>query len=302
MDGGQLVTCSRDVAVIYYLTRDWAEDMGGVLLDLEGGQAFVPQFNSAVAFRVPRYHEVTPLTTQRARYSVGGPGPGCGWAVAGLGWAGLRGTGAGAWAGGRARGRSAVGGGCMLGRLPARAMCALQLPWLERAGRPPCPAAAAQIFGWFLVPGILYDLFTGEDEGEEQGQQEAEEGDQQGAPAGGEEGPSQQQGQQRDGPRQHQHQQQQQQGATKLAPGGKQHSKQAAGGSARASSSSSSSKKRKQREAGAAPGRRSGKQQAAAHSNGAAGSGGGESPVQCKLKQRLLAKLRSKHAAASDDE
>lgn len=37
MDSGAVVSCSRDVAVIYYLTKGWEERMGGVLVDLETG-------------------------------------------------------------------------------------------------------------------------------------------------------------------------------------------------------------------------------------------------------------------------
>jgi hypothetical protein len=160
------------------------------------------------------------------------------------------------------------------------------------------PAAAAQVFGWYLVPGILYDLFTGEDEGEEE-QEEEGQGEEE-APAGGEEGPGEQQGGQRAGPTHHQPQQQQ--GTTKQQLGSKQRSKQAAGGSTKSSGKQASgSKKRKQREAGAVPGRGPGKQQAG--DNGVDGAnGGGASPVQCKLKQRLLAKLQRKQGAASDDD
>lgn len=32
----------------------------------------IPRFNSAIAFRVPRYHEVTPLAAPRPRYSLFG--------------------------------------------------------------------------------------------------------------------------------------------------------------------------------------------------------------------------------------
>lgn len=47
-----------------------------VLVDLEdtaagpSGRRYVPQWNSVVAFKVPRYHAVTALTTDRPRYSV----------------------------------------------------------------------------------------------------------------------------------------------------------------------------------------------------------------------------------------
>lgn len=35
-------------------------------------QVYVPEFNSAIAFRVPRYHEVTRMNTNQPRFSVFG--------------------------------------------------------------------------------------------------------------------------------------------------------------------------------------------------------------------------------------
>eukprot|EP00798_Chlamydomonas_sp_ICE-L_P018994 gene18994-25578_t len=75
LDNGRLLSCSRDIAVIYYLTK--------------GGVQYVPQYNSAVLFRIPRYHQVTPVKTALPRFTI---------------------------------------------------------------------------FGWFLVPGKLYKLFTGEED------------------------------------------------------------------------------------------------------------------------------------------
>ncbi len=53
------MTFSRDIAVIFYLTPHWESRFGGLLIDhAAGGEVIVPEFNSLVAFRVPRLHEV----------------------------------------------------------------------------------------------------------------------------------------------------------------------------------------------------------------------------------------------------
>ncbi|KAI7835681.1 hypothetical protein COHA_010420 [Chlorella ohadii] len=128
LDSGEVISCSRDLTCVYYLTKDWTEDMGGAFVDLEAdpepsssagangaassgggsassgggsvqqhpaqqrqGRLYVPEFNSAVFFRVPRYHR-------------------------------------------------------QAGKLGY---------WFS-------------VFGWFLQPGQLYDLFTGEQEDIEQ--------------------------------------------------------------------------------------------------------------------------------------
>lgn len=72
MNDGEVVECSRDIAVIYYLTKDWREEYGGVLVDIETGTRHVPQFNSLIAFDVPRFHEVTAVTAPRPRFSIFG--------------------------------------------------------------------------------------------------------------------------------------------------------------------------------------------------------------------------------------
>ena len=46
--------------------------MGGILVDMETTRKYVPEFNSLIAFNVPRFHEVQALTTDRARYSIFG--------------------------------------------------------------------------------------------------------------------------------------------------------------------------------------------------------------------------------------
>ena len=53
-----MVKYSRDIAVIYYLTKNWTKEMGGSLVDLETNRKYVPEFNSLIAFTVPRWHEV----------------------------------------------------------------------------------------------------------------------------------------------------------------------------------------------------------------------------------------------------
>jgi len=62
----------RSIAVIFYLTQNWTEDFGGSFVDLQGGVSHVPLFNSVVAFRVPRRHEVEVVKTDRARLSIFG--------------------------------------------------------------------------------------------------------------------------------------------------------------------------------------------------------------------------------------
>jgi hypothetical protein len=77
-DGGgrsvtRVVECSRDIALIYYLTKDWKREYGGVLRDEETGTDYVPIFNSAVAFRVPRRHSVSAVVkAPRPRYTIFG--------------------------------------------------------------------------------------------------------------------------------------------------------------------------------------------------------------------------------------
>ena len=74
---GEVVSCSRDVAIIYYVgdgeTKEWREDMGGLLIDCEDGdRKYMPQFNSCVMFTIPRYHIVTPVVSPHNRYSIFG--------------------------------------------------------------------------------------------------------------------------------------------------------------------------------------------------------------------------------------
>ena len=63
----------RDIAVIYYLTKDWHYELGGNFVDLTvGGETHTPQFNSLVAFNVPRLHEVDLMKTDRHRITIFG--------------------------------------------------------------------------------------------------------------------------------------------------------------------------------------------------------------------------------------
>jgi Rps23 Pro-64 3,4-dihydroxylase Tpa1-like proline 4-hydroxylase len=64
---------SRYIAAIYYLTPDWQAKDGGALIDMETKSRYVPEFNSLIAFKVPRWHQVETVTSQeKARYSVFG--------------------------------------------------------------------------------------------------------------------------------------------------------------------------------------------------------------------------------------
>jgi 2OG-Fe(II) oxygenase superfamily len=66
---------SRCIAVVLYLTPGiWDEETGGMFIDHVTGQQYPPQFNSLVAFTVPRQHEVTPVTAEamEPRFSLFG--------------------------------------------------------------------------------------------------------------------------------------------------------------------------------------------------------------------------------------
>ena len=84
----------RDIALVYYLTKEWDARQGGAFVDLKacgpGGSAgagggagagagawgreeHVPRFNSLCAFAVPRWHEVQAVAAgSRPRLSVFG--------------------------------------------------------------------------------------------------------------------------------------------------------------------------------------------------------------------------------------
>jgi len=63
---------SRDIAIVLHLTPDWCLDDGGTFVDHAGKVARSPVFNSLVAFRVPRLHEVAPVIGRAARFSIYG--------------------------------------------------------------------------------------------------------------------------------------------------------------------------------------------------------------------------------------
>uniref|UniRef100_A0A1D1ZT48 Prolyl 4-hydroxylase alpha subunit Fe(2+) 2OG dioxygenase domain-containing protein n=1 Tax=Auxenochlorella protothecoides TaxID=3075 RepID=A0A1D1ZT48_AUXPR len=70
---GAIVQCSRDIAVVYYLTRNWRPEFGGAFVDIAGGgREYCPAFNTAVAFTIPRWHAVTAVVGPRPRFSVFG--------------------------------------------------------------------------------------------------------------------------------------------------------------------------------------------------------------------------------------
>lgn len=58
-DADREIPYTRQVAVAYYLTRDWKAQYGGEFVDLADGTHHLPEFNTLVAFEVPRMHEVT---------------------------------------------------------------------------------------------------------------------------------------------------------------------------------------------------------------------------------------------------
>ena len=53
---------TRSVAVVLHLSQGWSRQDGGLFVDLQReGEAHVPEFNTLVAFKVPRMHAVTPV-------------------------------------------------------------------------------------------------------------------------------------------------------------------------------------------------------------------------------------------------
>ena len=70
--GGKMLLHSRDIAMVYYLTKNWTVDDGGCFIDLVGGQALIPEFNTCMLFTVPRLHRVEPVLSTSVRYSIFG--------------------------------------------------------------------------------------------------------------------------------------------------------------------------------------------------------------------------------------
>lgn len=63
---------SRDVAIILHMTPHLVKSDGGLFVDHAGKSVRTPLFNSMVAFRVPRQHEVTQVISRVHRYSIFG--------------------------------------------------------------------------------------------------------------------------------------------------------------------------------------------------------------------------------------
>ena len=66
------ILVSRDIAMVFYLTKDWSADNGGCFIDLVGGEIVTPQFNTCILFHVPRLHRVEPVLNSCVRYSIFG--------------------------------------------------------------------------------------------------------------------------------------------------------------------------------------------------------------------------------------
>lgn len=76
---GQILKCSRDVGVMLFLSKHRKESDGGLFRDLyyqhradHKGMSYVPEFNSLIAYHVPRQYEVTPILSEEPLLSVFG--------------------------------------------------------------------------------------------------------------------------------------------------------------------------------------------------------------------------------------
>ena len=82
-DTGKVVMCCRKMALVYYCgngpDNHWdGKTQGGMFVDCEdptssdGTREYAPDFNTLVAFEIPRYHIVTKVANKNTRYSVFG--------------------------------------------------------------------------------------------------------------------------------------------------------------------------------------------------------------------------------------
>ena len=76
---GQIIKCSRDVGIMLFLSKNRTEAGGGLLRDLHyqyradhKGATYVPEFNSLIAFHIPREYEITPVVSDDPVLSVFG--------------------------------------------------------------------------------------------------------------------------------------------------------------------------------------------------------------------------------------
>ena len=76
---GQIIKCSRDIGIMLFLSKNRTEAGGGMLRDLHyqhradhKGATYVPEFNSLIAFHVPREYEITPVRSEDPLLSVFG--------------------------------------------------------------------------------------------------------------------------------------------------------------------------------------------------------------------------------------
>jgi hypothetical protein len=76
---GQIIKCSRDVGIMLFLSKNRTEAGGGLLRDLHyqyradhKGATYVPEFNSLIAFHIPREYEITPVLSDDPVLSVFG--------------------------------------------------------------------------------------------------------------------------------------------------------------------------------------------------------------------------------------
>ncbi len=69
MEDGSVVTASRNVACIYYLTKGWREQYGGLLVDLEdaqhGQRTYVPEVRGTWCARLAGFLSAMPCGCAR---------------------------------------------------------------------------------------------------------------------------------------------------------------------------------------------------------------------------------------------